>query len=470
MAGRARDLILGGVEETPAAAEQPAVQTGQQETETQTGAQAVPQPAAQPQSTAVAAADATDSGQAVPQPAVSAGRAARGIKETAGETAQPQATALGAAQDSTQPAPAATEDSDVKAIDNPLPQGAEDAVAKGRAAHGVEETPAATEDSAENAAAGNGAEDGKPKRKTFKEMWREMWNDGKDDDELLTPEEKKKRKRERIISAIGDGISAFSNLYFTGKGALDSHATKTASEATGDRWDKIAKERESKRKEYYNGLMKAQQLDDERDYTDWSKKRAEDKDKQAAEWKKTEQKHKDKIADAQAKRYEALAAKDEAGAKYWEAYAAAKESGASEASALAAAKTEWYYAKAEYERRRTATGGKGNGKGNGGKYSLFNPETGETEILPNKTVWEQRAGELGYDVTPGESQTTSGYDSDFNKTSATKRGTGVAGKIGQQVAKEKAEWKARRAGKGNSGQGNSGQGNSGQGKYASFKL
>jgi hypothetical protein len=448
MAGRARDLILGGVEETPAAAEQPAVQTGQQETETQTGAQAVPQPAAQPQNTAVAAADATDSGQAVPQDAVSAGRAARGIEETAGETAQPQTTALGAAQDSTQPAPAATEDSDVKTIDNPLPQGAEDAVAKGRAARGVEETPAATEDSAENAAAGNGTEDGKPKRKTFKEMWREMWNDGKDDDELLTPEEKKKRKRERIISAIGDGISAFSNLYFTGKGALDSHATKTASEATGDRWDKIAKERESKRKEYYNGLMKAQQLDDERDYTEWNKKRAEGKDKEAAEWKKTEQERKGKIADAQAKRYEALAAKDEAGAKYWEAYTAAKESGASDASAVAAAKTAMYYAKADYERRRPATGGKGSGGGKG-KYSLYNPETGKTEYFSNVQSRDQRAGELGYDVTPDEKQTTTGYDSNFNKTSTTKGGTGISGKLGKQEREKKAARKASGDGNGN---------------------
>ncbi len=456
MAGRARDLILGGVEETPAAAEQPAVQTGQQETETQTEAQAVPQPAAQPQNTAVAAADATDSGQAVPQDAVSAGRAARGIEETAGETAQPQTTALGAAQDSTQPAPAAAEDSDVKTIDNPLPQGAEDAVAKGRAARGVEETPAATEDGTENAAAGNGAEDGKPKRKTFKEMWREMWNDGKDDDESLTPEEKKKRKRERIISAIGDGISAFSNLYFTGKGALDSHATKTASEATGDRWDKIAKEREAKRKEYYNGLMKAQQLDDERDYTDWNKKRAEGKDKEAAEWKKTEQERKDKIADAQAKRYEALAAKDEAGAKYWETYAAVKESGASDASAVAAAKTALYYAKADYERRRPATGGKGSGR----KYHLYNPQTGKTEYFSNEGSRDQRAGELGYDVTPDESVTTTGYDRNFNRTTNTKKGESVSVRLGKQESVEKKARKASGAGRGNSG----------RGKYAGLKL
>lgn len=68
---------------------------------------------------------------------------------------------------------------------------------------------------------------------------------------LETPEEKKKReKRERarrVIAAIGDGISALSNLYFTTKGAPNMYAKNTLSDRTREGIERMKKEREADR-------------------------------------------------------------------------------------------------------------------------------------------------------------------------------------------------------------------------------
>lgn len=78
--------------------------------------------------------------------------------------------------------------------------------------------------------------------------------------------EKKKQKREQIFAAIGDGISALSNLFFTTQYAPNMYTGKnTMSERTKVRYDKLMKEREGKEKEYYEGLMRARIADEERD-------------------------------------------------------------------------------------------------------------------------------------------------------------------------------------------------------------
>ena len=72
------------------------------------------------------------------------------------------------------------------------------------------------------------------------------------DEELA--KEKKKQKREQIFAAIGDGISALSNLFFTTQYAPNMYTGKnTMSERTKVRYDKLMKEREGKEKEYYEG-------------------------------------------------------------------------------------------------------------------------------------------------------------------------------------------------------------------------
>lgn len=78
--------------------------------------------------------------------------------------------------------------------------------------------------------------------------------------------EKKKQKRDQIFAAIGDGISALSNLFFTTQYAPNMYTGKnTMSERTKVRYDKLMKEREGKEKEYYEGLMKAKIADEEGD-------------------------------------------------------------------------------------------------------------------------------------------------------------------------------------------------------------
>ncbi len=74
--------------------------------------------------------------------------------------------------------------------------------------------------------------------------------------------EKKREKREKLFAAIGDGISALSNLYFTTQYAPNMYTGKdTASQRTKDRWDKLRAERKESKRYYASGLMKARQAD-----------------------------------------------------------------------------------------------------------------------------------------------------------------------------------------------------------------
>lgn len=85
-------------------------------------------------------------------------------------------------------------------------------------------------------------------------------------DPLPTPEEdeklRKKRKRDEIFAAIGDGISALSNLYFTTQYAPNMYDPKNSmSERTRIRYDKLLQDREKKKSAYYEGMLKARQAD-----------------------------------------------------------------------------------------------------------------------------------------------------------------------------------------------------------------
>ncbi len=77
-----------------------------------------------------------------------------------------------------------------------------------------------------------------------------------------TPEEvekeKKKQKRNQLFAAIGDGIQALSNLYFTTQYAPSMYDGKnTASERLRVRYDKLQKERQNNAYAYINGLIGA---------------------------------------------------------------------------------------------------------------------------------------------------------------------------------------------------------------------
>ena len=75
--------------------------------------------------------------------------------------------------------------------------------------------------------------------------------------------EKKRQKRDQMFAAIGDGVSALSNLFFTTKGAPNMYDGKnTASERTQIRYDKLLKDREANSKVYFEGLYRAKQVDE----------------------------------------------------------------------------------------------------------------------------------------------------------------------------------------------------------------
>lgn len=91
-----------------------------------------------------------------------------------------------------------------------------------------------------------------------------------------TPEElekeRKKQKREAIFAAIGEGISAMSNLYFTTQYAPNAFdPSKGMAATTKARFDQLKKDREENQRQYMEGFMRAMRWDaeDERDDRNW---------------------------------------------------------------------------------------------------------------------------------------------------------------------------------------------------------
>lgn len=132
----------------------------------------------------------------------------------------------------------------------------------------------------------------KPQRVSYEEMFR-LLNPYKPPTQEELEKERKKQRREQIFAAIGDGISALSNLFFTTQYAPNMYRpSETQSEKTRKRWDKLTAERNANMTAYINGLMRARQADDA--YNDneraWQRQLGLDKIKQ----------ERDKAADARA--------------------------------------------------------------------------------------------------------------------------------------------------------------------------
>lgn len=110
------------------------------------------------------------------------------------------------------------------------------------------------------------------------------------DEELAR--EKKKQKRDQIFAAIGDGISALSNLYFTTQGAPNMYSGKnTTSERLQVRYDRLMKERNENARAYLNGLFGAMQADGAKARDDRNWRHQLERERRA-----------DRIADAKEKR------------------------------------------------------------------------------------------------------------------------------------------------------------------------
>lgn len=75
-------------------------------------------------------------------------------------------------------------------------------------------------------------------------------------------DERQRQRRKSMFAAIGDGISAMSNLYFTSQYAPDSFdASKGMAPAVRARFDRLKKEYENSQREFMNGYMRAMAMD-----------------------------------------------------------------------------------------------------------------------------------------------------------------------------------------------------------------
>lgn len=264
-----------------------------------------------------------------------------------------------------------------------------------------------------------------------------------------TPEElaeqAKIEKRNKVINAIGDGISALSNIYFTTKGAPSQTLTPTLSSRQHDRWAALQEQAENERKEYFEGLQRAQALDlDATDkYRNWRRLLSKDR---------AEQDRKDAIADAQRGRYNAAAAKDAGMAAYYDAKVKALEEGLPYDIAVKKAQKAKLDAEADKNRRqgtagwvsaksggRKSSGGSGrkSSGGGAGPYHLPDPATGKEVYFKNEKAEQQQAAAWGYDVTPDAdvSETATTYKGGKKTTTTRRRGKSIQAKLGEQAEK-----------------------------------
>ena len=113
--------------------------------------------------------------------------------------------------------------------------------------------------------------------------------------------ERKKAKRDKIFAAIGDGISALSNLYFTTRYAPNMYNHENAQSAKVERkWQQLQADRDAQMNAYIRNLMAAKQADDDREDKDrnWKRQIGMDeynkkKDADELQYKKDRDKKKD---------------------------------------------------------------------------------------------------------------------------------------------------------------------------------
>lgn len=126
------------------------------------------------------------------------------------------------------------------------------------------------------------AADGTP-RMSYVEMFQKM-SPYKPPTEEELEKERKKEKREKIFAAIGDGIAALSNLFFTTHGAPNAYDPKNSLSAKAqERWDKLKKERDDNVRYYTSAYMQAMKNDEERSRDDRNWKRQLERDKRQDE-------------------------------------------------------------------------------------------------------------------------------------------------------------------------------------------
>lgn len=155
-----------------------------------------------------------------------------------------------------------------------------------------------------------------PRRMSLEEIVNHLYATNKPSPE----EEEKQRKRERsraILAAIGDGVSALSNLYHTSKYAPDMSNPGSSLSDDGrkryDRWKQVRKDNEEK---YNNAILRARQGDYELNLKEREmlRKEAADAAKDAREAKRLEEQAKFKMEELSIRRAQAKTAADKAAA------------------------------------------------------------------------------------------------------------------------------------------------------------
>lgn len=190
-------------------------------------------------------------------------------------------------------------------------------------------------------------------------------------------EERKKQKREAIFSAIGEGMAAMSNLYFTTQYAPNAFdPSKGMAARTKARFDWLKKEREDNQRLYMDSFMRAMRLDadDERDNRNWQ--HTIEREKIADHYKEA--------ADARA---QAKADRDAAMADLRMNLMEAKinqQEAAAEAKRIEADYAEAYWQsrinKNNY-RRPIGSGSRGGGGQKTSQWTIVNDKTGERRII-----------------------------------------------------------------------------------------
>lgn len=103
----------------------------------------------------------------------------------------------------------------------------------------------------------------KNKKMSYVEMYKKL-NPYQPPTQEELEKERKKEKREKMFAAIGDTISALSNLYFTTQYAPNMYKHENSqSDKVKSKWDKLREDRDAQMNAYIKNLMAAHQADDE---------------------------------------------------------------------------------------------------------------------------------------------------------------------------------------------------------------
>lgn len=116
----------------------------------------------------------------------------------------------------------------------------------------------------------------------------------------------RKKKRDKLFSAIGDGVSALSSLYFTTQYAPPTYdGNKSSTSRTNARYDKLLGEFDTNKKDYYNSYAKLLALQAAADNRDNINIRSNYKTYLDALWRDKEARRKaeEKDKDREAKKY-----------------------------------------------------------------------------------------------------------------------------------------------------------------------